>query len=451
MVTSCRETGHVIAEPAACTPQSQVKLGRFSSWMFWATRGSLALLDQGLIAASNFVIAILLARWLLPQQYGSYALAFATFLLLSFFHQAILLEPQRIFGATDYADRQREYLGILLRIHLGLAFVIFLGLGISAWLIHALARSDSLPGALAGVTFAAPCILLLWLARGAFYVRISPQNAVMGAAIYCAVVFVSLFVLCRLKSLSPFSAFLIIGLAALSSSAVLLVRLKPAFTIGGGDPSCRVTFQQHWHYGRWVLLSSVLSWLTADIYFPLVGSFSGMAAAGDLKALLNFSLPIAQTLNALCVFVLPYAARAYQQSGVTALTRLTWRLAWLFAAIALAYWVVLIQLSRPAMQLLYGGRYTELAALMPLVAAGSVPWNIAYVPTVVLRAVRSSVSILTIYCASSAVAISIGIPATKLLGLRGALWATFLSNLLALLVAFTLVSRKLKRLSTREG
>ena len=59
------------------------------------------MLDQGLISGSNFVIGVLLARWLLPAQYGAYALAFSVFLLVSFLHQALLTEPQRVFGPSD--------------------------------------------------------------------------------------------------------------------------------------------------------------------------------------------------------------------------------------------------------------------------------------------------------------------------------------------------------------
>src|SRR5260370_12180520 len=132
MTRSNTEAEYLTAERKVQQWESPVPSSRLSRWMFWATRGSLALLDQGLISASNFVISILLARWLLPVQYGSYALAFAVFLLLSLSYQALLLEPQRIFGPTDYGDRQREYLGGLLWIHSGLEVAIFITLCSSA-------------------------------------------------------------------------------------------------------------------------------------------------------------------------------------------------------------------------------------------------------------------------------------------------------------------------------
>src|ERR1035438_5148728 len=162
--------------------------GIFSRWSAWITRGSLAVLDQGLISGSNFIIGILLARWLMPAQYGAYTLAFSIFLMISFFHQALVLEPQRVFGSADYPECLREYLGVLLRIQGGLTLFVCLVLGTFLWLAHLWTRPDGLGGALGGMVLAAPFVLLLWLARGAFYVRMAPQYAVVGSAAYCAVV-----------------------------------------------------------------------------------------------------------------------------------------------------------------------------------------------------------------------------------------------------------------------
>jgi hypothetical protein len=78
------------------------------------------------------------------------------------------------------------------------------------------------------------------------------------------------------------------------------------------------------------------------------------------------------------------------------------------------------------------------------VAAASLPWNLACVPTITLRAVRSSASIFAIYSAAGAVAVLAGIPMTWFAGLRGALWAMSCSNFAALLLAILLVRRKLR-------
>ncbi len=94
------------------------------------------------------------------------------FRLLSFFHQALLLEPVSVFGPSVYRNCLREYLSVLIRVHAAIALATTLILGMSAWLAGELTRSGTLPEALAGAMFAAPWILLFWLVRRAFYVKL---------------------------------------------------------------------------------------------------------------------------------------------------------------------------------------------------------------------------------------------------------------------------------------
>ena len=45
------------------------------NFLSWLKKGSLAVLDQGLFSGANFVVNILLARWLTPEEYGAFAVA----------------------------------------------------------------------------------------------------------------------------------------------------------------------------------------------------------------------------------------------------------------------------------------------------------------------------------------------------------------------------------------
>jgi len=96
----------------------QPEAGRSGKFARWVTKGGLAIVDQGLISGSNFLIGILLARWLMPEQYGAFALAFSVFLLLSYVYQSFLAEPQAVFSGSAYSGSLRGYLKTLLGIHL---------------------------------------------------------------------------------------------------------------------------------------------------------------------------------------------------------------------------------------------------------------------------------------------------------------------------------------------
>src|ERR1700728_525791 len=83
---------------------------RKSKFARWIAKGGLAIIDQGLISGSNFLIGILLARWLMPEAYGAFALAFSVFLLLSYVYQSFLAEPQAVFSGSAYRGSLRGYL-----------------------------------------------------------------------------------------------------------------------------------------------------------------------------------------------------------------------------------------------------------------------------------------------------------------------------------------------------
>src|SRR5436305_9896544 len=90
---------------------------RASRWLAWAHRGGLSILHQGLFAGANFVLNILLARWLAPAEYGAFSLAYSVFLLFAVVHTALFIEPLMVFGSGKYQRMFSNYVSVLLRAH----------------------------------------------------------------------------------------------------------------------------------------------------------------------------------------------------------------------------------------------------------------------------------------------------------------------------------------------
>ena len=104
----------------------------------WYSRGVWSIADQGLFAATNLVLNLLLAVWLTPAEYGAYALVYAVFLLLSTIHNGLLVEPMLVFGPEKYAGSFSSYVGTLC------AFCVALGLAIGTIFFVGGRRSSSL-------------------------------------------------------------------------------------------------------------------------------------------------------------------------------------------------------------------------------------------------------------------------------------------------------------------
>jgi|tagenome__1003787_1003787.scaffolds.fasta_scaffold20959542_2 O-antigen/teichoic acid export membrane protein len=409
----------------------------------WASKGGLAILDQGLISGSNFLIGILLARWLMPVEYGAFSLAFSVFLLVSYVYQSLLSEPQAVFSGSAYRHCLRGYLKALLRIQVVVTVFGIVLLGGSAAVVYAIGKADGLPGALAGVAIASPCILFFWLLRRSYYMNLAPARAAMGAFIYFVLVTGGLVVAYRRSLISPFSAYLLMAIGALGTGLFLLSQVKkvlPADTVTAPTPA--EAWHKHWEYGRWALAVSVVTWIPYYMYYPLVSMFSGMAAAGQLKALMNLALPLEQSYTALAILFLPYAARVCREKGAQSSGPLVRRITLLFVAGAVVYWGLLIPFKGIAFHVLYGGKYMEVAPLIPYVAVGTTMWSAAFGPAILLRAIESPDSIFYARVVASILSLVIGVPATKVFGLWGVVASVIIANIAAFLISMYILQRK---------
>src|SRR5262249_44810714 len=147
----------------------------------WIGGGFWTLADQGLLTTANFMLHVLLARWLLPQEYGAFTVAFSIFLLLGACHIALFSEPMVVYGPTWYGENLSTYLSALLYGYFGFAVcgsAILSVIGTSLWL----SGFGMLASPLFAFSFCAPLLLFLSFMRGVYYVRLEElSRAAQGA------------------------------------------------------------------------------------------------------------------------------------------------------------------------------------------------------------------------------------------------------------------------------
>ncbi len=444
---AARSPADSFASPVGAAAAAPVVAGL--SWrqmVSWTTKGSLAIADQGLFAGSNFLLNVLLARWLDPADYGAFALAYSLFLLLGVFHTAILTEPMLVFGPGKYAGRFREYLGILLRGHFALMLPSGLLLLAAAFLLGRL-YSPAVERAFLGLALAGPFILLLWLVRRAFYVRLEPAWAAVGGGLYFLVLIVSIQALRAADALSPATGFLAMGAGALAASALLLAHLRPRLRAIAGNPTApALVAADHWRYGRWALATAGVSWFPSNIYFVLLPAWFSLEAAGALKALLNLAMPALHSIGALSGLLLPALAANRKQSGSLAMAKTMRSFLVLFLFGAALYLAVLWGLGSELFRLFYAAKYTEYAS-WPLLLTGVLPLGgcVTAVLSNALRALERPGWVFWCYLGSSIVALLVGIPLILSIGVTGALLGQLFSSLTAGALMFWFYQRFLRQ------
>jgi O-antigen/teichoic acid export membrane protein len=335
----------------------------------WATKGGLAILDQGLFAGTNFLANVLLARWLSPVEYGAFALAYSVFLFCGTFYSALVTEPMMVFGAGKYQDCFDRYLGLVLRtqciIGAGLTLLLLCGALVAELWVH----SPGVGWAVAGAAVATPCILSLWVVRGAFYVRLQPAWAAAGGAVYCFLFLLCLISLHITGRLTPGSGLAVMGSAALATAILLAFRLRPRWNAAFGAPTVRDITADHWGYGRWAAAAAPVAWIPEGIYFLILPAGFGLAEAGVLKALVNLAMPVLQSTSALGILLLQLLVRHRWNGGSGSMDRPMRRFLAVFLVGGGLYagflWVFRFQV----LQLVYGGKYIQYASLPLLLTA----------------------------------------------------------------------------------
>ena len=191
--------------------------------------------------------------------------------------------------------------------------------------------------------------------------------------LYSATVLAGVTVVYKVRSLTPLTVFLVMAAGAVVTGPPMLRWFKSHMAfLPGRRIRVREVMHQHWIYGRWALASAIVIWLSGAVYYPALGSFFSSAETGRFKALMNLGSPIGQAYVALSLLSLPYASQVHHAEGNAVVGRLVWKLTGLYLGGSILYWLIVILARGPIVQHLYGGKYTQVIALLPWVALGSV-------------------------------------------------------------------------------
>ncbi len=397
---------------------SEITPGRLKTW---GTRSILALSDQGLASGSTFALNIILARWLTTEAYGAFALALSAFLFLSGFHNVLVVEPMTAIGPASYPQRFTEYFSGQIRLHMVLTGSLSAAILVGGMLIVRNLQ-DSLIGVILAAGISVPFLLLLLLARRMCYTLQKPQLAVQGSAPYFVLLIGGAFELHEIGWLNGATAFLWMACVSLAVSLFILNRVGVSYGSISRQASIRTRrlLKENWGYGRWLTVTTALSWVTVQVQAFLVAGFLGLSAAGILRAMQLPSLAMTQFVTATLLIVLPSLSVDLGNGNLVRLRKKTAITATLLVILAILFALFLYLFSGALERLLFGGKYAAFAWLMPVL--GLVPVFIALSGSfsLALRIFRKSHFELLAYILSSATAVSLSFAFVPRWGLRGA-------------------------------
>ncbi len=274
----------------------------------------LVFFDQAMVSGSNFLLGILLVRWIGLDDYGLFAMLWMGVLFALGINQAFVTKPLLSIAPKMEATEQKEYLEGLHMIQF-LVSVLFFILGITIYVLSDFFFDNQvsmLLPAISGIVF---CQGLHDFYRKINFVKNNIPKAVLLDAVLYLGQLIGVIVLIFIEKINLETLlYLMLGANVLS---IIIGLQGQKISI----KNYKNILVRHFHFSKWLLGTSILQWLSGN-YFIIVGaSILGTTAVGAIRMVQNI-MGLCHVLFLAMENVVPIeAARQFHAEGENALTK----------------------------------------------------------------------------------------------------------------------------------
>jgi len=383
--------------------------------------------DQALAVGGGFLVNVALARTQTKQEYGMFALSYSFYIFLTSIHNAVILEPYTVYGSGRYRERFAEYLRLMVRCNavLGLALS---GILLLAYLLLLWVAPHWTSQALLGLALTVGVLLWGLFLRRVFYIQRQATLAAKTSLVFFVTVAGGLWLATKAHVLDGFWAFLVLALGWIIAGAAFgrklaFGNLKQRFH--ELEPSY---WREHWKYTRWVLATAFVYQFATQGYYWLLAGLLSATEVGELRAMYMLVAPVEQVLVAISFIVLPALASHYAAKRMENFLFLWKRNVLAVAGVTGLFAVGVRILGKPAMHILYAGKFDDLAPLLYVLALSPLLIGVGGTMMNGLNAAEKPKLVFYGFLCSAAATFLVGIPLVTHWGLRGATFGMLLSG-----------------------
>ncbi|HEX2296656.1 MAG TPA: hypothetical protein VHN37_15290 [Actinomycetota bacterium] len=379
-------------------------------------QGGWALVDQALSSGTNFAVAILVARFLGPADFGSFSYAYTAWIALMGIGRSLLVQPFQVTASALDGDEWRE----ATKAAAGSVALLGAAAGAVIAVVAVAVGVDDPTGAtlLAMAACSVPLLLQdFW--RFAAFSRGDARGAAANDGLWAVVQVAAFAGVAATMELTAPVAFLAwaAGAAAGALYGMRQHRVAPAFTTATAAWARGVL-----GLGGWFTLSNVLYTAGVQASLVVVGVVDGRAAIGGLRSIVNLFGPAQLVRDASENVVLPRATRALATSGIAGTRKIALAYSAFVAGVMTLYGLALVVAGRWVLGGVFGTEFERFSSLMLPIAVGTVLSGSASGAAVGLRSARQGRGLASIQGILVAARVAITLALVIPFGVVGAAW-----------------------------
>lgn len=399
-----------------------------------AQKGYLSVVDQAVVSGSNFLTGVLLGRYVLPEEYGIFVIAWTTLVIALSLQNALICTPMSVIGAQKTGVESDTYWGSLL-----IGQLLFGGVICVSFLIAGLIMQGtsiiplSMPSFVALIMvmfFACFFFLCQEFFRRLLIFRLNLRETLLNDVITNTIRLGGLTTLLYAGLLNTVHSLLVIAIAFFIGTALGYRSLKDIILISWAK--LRSNLLESWYFGKWVLAEMLPSIITAQGYTYLTALFVGAKETGALFAAQNVLNVTNIFILSFTNFITPIAAQRYEAGGNKALNKLIMGVGLLSAIPIIGFYLLMMAFAEEILVFVYRENYAGYGMLL---IACSVYFIFSYfnrILQIVLYAKRKPDIGFRAKAASLVVMALCAYPLLKYYGVYGAAAGTAISQIVIL-------------------
>lgn len=317
----------------------------------------LALIDQGVVSGTNFIISVVVGRTCGPSELGLFSLGFTLLVLVTCIQNALVSVPYTMFVHREKGDNSLERAGSSLVVQLGVCLAAVTGLFLFALGTTAGVGPAGLSGVVWVLVVAAPFQLFREFGRKISFAHLQVHKATLLDMVASGVQLLTLGILWKTGRLDARTAFAAVGVGTGAAAAIWLYRNTWRFRVRWDR--FQATLREYWAFGRWIFAGQIVSVAHSYAMHWMLAIWLSKRETGLYSActtVVYFSNPVIQGLGNVLG---PRIARAYGASGPAGVRSVVIKAATSLAALMAVFCVAVFFFGDTLLHFLYGAGFAS--------------------------------------------------------------------------------------------